>query len=270
MKRTMMSKNTNGVDLLENEIQIMKKIKCERCVQLEEVIGDEEEGRVYLAIEYVTKGSLESIKQNIRLTEKQVWKYIRQLCQAVEYLHNIGIVHRDIKPDNLLIDNEDNLKLCDFGVSVIVEGDSDILKNTAGTNYFFSPESCKGEAYSGKKADIWAIGVTMYNLLFNEFPFTGNSNWDNINLKKNENSGNIETKLKPNGALSQIANTYLELYKDIREKELEFEEEVDEDLIELFQGLLHKDEKERYSFEDIRANQWITNNGKVELLVLPT
>ena len=211
MKRTMMSNTTNGVDLLENEIEIMKKVKCERWVQLEEVIGDEEEGKAYLAIEYIEKGSLESIKQNIRLTERQVWKYIRQLCQAVEYLHSIGIIHRDIKPDNLLIDNENNLKLCDFGVSMQVEGGTDIITNTAGTNYFLCPKSCKGEAYSGKKADIWAIGVTLYSLLFYKYPFTENSHWNNAQQKNDGSWG--KKRENSNGISSQIMNTYLELYK---------------------------------------------------------
>ncbi len=64
MKRTMMSKSTTGVDLLENEIDIMKKAKSERIVQLEEVIWDEEEGKVYLALEYVPKGSLDGINKS--------------------------------------------------------------------------------------------------------------------------------------------------------------------------------------------------------------
>lgn len=85
------------------------------------------------------------------------------------------MIHRDIKPENLLIDDNDRIKISDFGVSHIIENGSDEIQSTAGSNYFFSPEICQGLTYKGKKSDIWALGVTLYFVLFKAYPFNASS-----------------------------------------------------------------------------------------------
>jgi [calcium/calmodulin-dependent protein kinase] kinase len=86
-----------------------------------------------------------------------------------------GVVHRDIKPENLLIDENDRVKIADFGVSFIMENGSDEIHTTAGSDYFFSPEVCKGINHKGRKSDIWALGVTLYYMIFKKYPFTSNN-----------------------------------------------------------------------------------------------
>lgn len=230
MKRTMTSKTTTGVDSLETEIEIMKKVKGSHCVKLAEVIADEEDGHAYLAIDYVQRGSLDSLRKHTKLTQDNIRKYFRQLILGVEYLHSIGIIHRDIKPDNLLIDENDDLKITDFGISVLINNGDDTFTNTAGTNYFFCPESCKGIPYSGKKADIWACGVTLYNLLMDRYPFDG--------------------------------KTLVELNKAIIENQPLYNLHLDPSLTDLLNGLLDKDPEHRFTFEDIRNNPWMTNYGQ--------
>lgn len=79
------------------------------------------------------------------LSEEKSLKYFRDLMLGLDYLHNhAGVIHRDIKPENLLIDEFDTLKVSDFGVSHIMEDNSDELKNNAGTKYFLPPESFEG------------------------------------------------------------------------------------------------------------------------------
>lgn len=79
------------------------------------------------------------------LTEEKALKYFRELILGLDYLHNhAGVIHRDIKPENLLIDESDCLKISDFGVSLIMEDNSDELKNNAGTKLFLPPESFDG------------------------------------------------------------------------------------------------------------------------------
>lgn len=79
------------------------------------------------------------------LTEEKALKYFRELILGLDYLHNYAkVIHRDIKPENLLIDEFDTLKISDFGVSQIMEDDSDELKNNAGTKLFLPPESFEG------------------------------------------------------------------------------------------------------------------------------
>lgn len=99
----------------------------------------------------------------------------RQLITALEYCHRVPkIVHRDIKPDNILIDAEGNVKLGDFGVSLLLpEEGNDVISSNAGSDKFFSPEACMSSTYKGKLNDLWACGVTLYMMATGEFPFKG-------------------------------------------------------------------------------------------------
>lgn len=81
------------------------------------------------------------------------------------------IIHRDIKPENLLIDENDRIKITDFGLSLFTKNGSDEVHNTAGSTLFFAPEVCEGRSYSGKKSDVWALGVTLYFMVFRKYPF---------------------------------------------------------------------------------------------------
>jgi serine/threonine protein kinase len=86
-------------------------------------------------------------------------------------------IHQDIKPDNLLISNNDELKIVDFGVSEIFVKGNDKLKKSAGSPAFMAPELCvarHGEV-SGKAADIWSMGVTLYCMIYGKTPFTSTS-----------------------------------------------------------------------------------------------
>ena len=75
----------------------------------------------------------------------------------------------------MLIDEVDKIKISDFGVSFIVENGCDEIQSTAGSNYFFAPEICQGDSYKGNKSDIWAIGVTLYFMMFRKYPFNASN-----------------------------------------------------------------------------------------------
>ena len=86
-----------------------------------------------------------------------------------------GVIHRDIKPENLLIDEQDCIKISDFGVSFLMENGSDEIATTAGSNMYFAPEVCNGSTFKGRKSDVWAAGVTLYQMVFKKYPFKANN-----------------------------------------------------------------------------------------------
>ena len=140
-----------------------------------------------VVLEYVERGEIKWRDSNNRpkLTLNQIRPMMRDVVVGLEYLHFQGIIHRDIKPGNLLIANDGTVKISDFGVShlakmdeagnLLPENDLDLAK-TAGSPAFFAPELCqfdtgKPRAPITKAIDVWALGITFYCLLFGREPF---------------------------------------------------------------------------------------------------
>ncbi|KAI9799703.1 MAG: hypothetical protein M1825_004438 [Sarcosagium campestre] len=167
----------NPLFLIQEEIAIMKKLHHENLVSLIEVLDDPSEDSLYMVMELCKKGVI--MKVGIGETaeaynEEQCRKFFRDLILGIEYLHGQGIVHRDIKPDNLLLTNNNTLKIVDFGVSEMFEKASEMrIAKSAGSPAFLSPELCiiRNGSISGKAADIWSIGVSLYCLQFGRIPF---------------------------------------------------------------------------------------------------
>jgi [calcium/calmodulin-dependent protein kinase] kinase len=139
-------------------------------------------------------------------------------------IHAQGILHRDIKPDNLLVTEDDVLKLVDFGVSEMFEKQSEMLiSKAAGSPAFLPPELCitKHGDISGKAADIWSMGVSLYCLRFGRIPFE---------------QGGI-----------------LELYEAIRKDDLVIDPNMEPEFVDLIQKLLEKDPEKRIKITELRV-----------------
>ncbi len=136
------------------------------------MIDDPKMEKVYFVTDFVRNGSLmEKITKRI-LSIDEIRMYFRDLISALEYCHECaGVLHRDIKPENILIDDKNRLKLADFGVSQFMENQNDLVDTKAGTNFYFSPEACKGKSYRGKPTDVWACGVVLFYMRARRFPF---------------------------------------------------------------------------------------------------
>jgi len=170
----------------------------------------------------------------VDFTEEEIKDILRDIIQGIDYLHTHDIVHRDIKPDNILFASK-TCKLTDFNVSSMIEG-VDRFKTTAGTMYFYAPEECfgDGESFAGKPLDIWALGVTLYIMIYRKLPF----------YPKNE--GNM-----------------IELLDIISEGKFEFDDKrrvVSNELKELILMMLERDPTKRATIVSLKLNKWINNN----------
>ena len=128
-------------------------------------------------MEYVGTTSLQSYlksKTSRKLEELEAKRVFRQLCQGINYCHNKNIVHRDIKLENILLDDESNVKVIDFGFSICIPPEKS-LTIFCGTPSYMSPEIVSKLQYKGCPSDVWALGVVLYALLCGRFPFRGRS-----------------------------------------------------------------------------------------------
>jgi serine/threonine protein kinase len=116
-------------------------------------------------------------------TEDEIKKLMSTILAGLEYLHSSGIVHRDIKPANILVTKENSCKIGDFGVTMKLEDPADdTLESTEGTYHFMGPEcwnfKTESRQFAGKKCDIWALGVTLFAMVYNQMPFWSNNEFE--------------------------------------------------------------------------------------------
>lgn len=136
---------------------------------------DEENGMPFFVMEYVEGRELSQLLQEqVRFSIDQVLHIGRQLLSAFAYTHQRGIIHRDIKPANIFITNEGDVKVADFGIAKVENSELTQVGTSLGTPSYMSPEQCTGQPVD-KRADLFSIGVVLYQLLTGEKPFQGSS-----------------------------------------------------------------------------------------------
>ena len=196
---------------------------------------------IYMILEYSNNGTLFSkIRSHKYLTEDEAFIYFIQVVNAVNFLHENNYIHRDIKPENILLDKENNAKLCDFGwCTNILENEK--RKTFCGTIEYMSPELVSNEKYD-KSVDIWALGILLYEMLHGYSPFKSKNyklNKDELREEIFENIENVEYKIDRKDQLSK-------------------------ECILLIQNLLQKNEEDRLNVKEIFAQPWITKYEKIK------
>ncbi|XP_055767153.1 uncharacterized protein LOC129842569 [Salvelinus fontinalis] len=158
---------------MKREPRIHQMVRHPHIVVLLETL--ETENSYYMAMELCAGGDLmDRICEKKRLEEREVRRYTRQILSAVEHLHTHGIIHRDLKIENFLLDEHNNIKIVDFGLSntLKVERESAELLNTqCGSPAYAAPELLAHSKY-GPKVDVWSVGVSMFAMLTGTLPFT--------------------------------------------------------------------------------------------------
>lgn len=134
---------------------------------------------LYMVMDYMPGGDLVSLMSNYDIPEKWAKFYTMEIVLALDVIHGMGFVHRDVKPDNMLIDKYGHLKLADFGTCMRMGPDGLVrASNAVGTPDYISPEvlqSQNGEGVYGRECDWWAVGIFLYEMLIGDPPFYADS-----------------------------------------------------------------------------------------------
>ena len=165
---------------MRRELKVLQVLKNDNIVEFKQAF--KQKGNLYLVFEFIDKNLLELLEQSpTGLSPQLIKNLIFQLCKAVKYLHDQNIIHRDVKPENLLIDNKMNLKLCDFGFArKILNNKNENLTDYVATRWYRSPELLITGGIYGPEVDYWAIGCIMGELADGKPIFPGENEIDQI------------------------------------------------------------------------------------------
>ena len=165
---------------MRRELAMLKLLKHENVVDFLDCFKNK--GNLYLVFEYVERTLLELLEEKPGgLHPSLIKKLMFQLCKAIKYLHDQNIIHRDIKPENLLINNQMQLKLCDFGFArKITMKANENLTDYVATRWYRSPELLITNGYYGTEVDYWAIGCIMGELADGNPLFPGENETDQL------------------------------------------------------------------------------------------
>src|SRR5436305_8681773 len=148
----------------------------------------EREGSCYFSMEFVEGGQLDEAVKRAPMSIRRAVELIAKLARTVHYAHEHGILHRDIKPGNILLDAEGEPLLTDFGLAGLMEAESTITRtlDVMGTPSYMAPEQAAGEHTKLSKAtDIYGLGAVLYQLLTDHPPFAGGTTYETIRLLLN-------------------------------------------------------------------------------------
>ncbi|MCQ2524549.1 MAG: protein kinase, partial [Lachnospiraceae bacterium] len=164
------SENANFVSKFKVEAQAAAGLMHPNIVNVYDV--GEENGVYYIVMELVEGLTLKKyIEKKARLSVKESLTIATQICLGIEAAHNNHIIHRDIKPQNVIISKEGKVKVTDFGIAKAATSNT-ITSNVMGSVHYTSPEQARG-GFSDEKSDIYSLGISLFEMLTGRVPFNG-------------------------------------------------------------------------------------------------
>ena len=188
---------------------------------------------MYLLLEYASKGNLFwFIRNQGYLEERLAARILYQTTIALGYLHSKGYIHRDMKPENLLLDEKEDIKLCDFGWCAEYEPEVHAMRNTfCGTYEYMAPEIFDKEPYD-EKVDVWCLGILLYELVHGKSPYKG--------------------------------NTVIDIFHNIKRGHIVFSSRCSEEIKDLIKSILRREPRYRLSIKEILRHPFMIKYGYAE------
>ena len=206
---------------LRQEIDILHRLYHENIIQC--LDSFETNSEFCLVTELATGQLYEIVQEDKKLPEKQIKEIALQLTSALFYLHNNNIIHRDIKPQNVLISASGIIKICDFGFARAIDNKT-MITSIKGTPLYMAPELLKEYPYN-KKADLWSLGVILYELYVGQPPF--------------------------------YTNNFQTLLHKIAKEEIRYPDSMSPEFKDFLKGLLVKNPKDRWDWPKILAHSFL-------------
>lgn len=201
------------------EVYLLTHVKHPNIVNMFDWFENDKFFQVVMEIHGSGMDLFEFIDRRPVMTEKLGCWIFRQIANAVAFLHSLNILHRDIKDENVIIDHNFHIKLIDFGSATFVQ-EGQLFSTFYGTTEYCSPEVLAGNRYSGPELEMWALGVTLYVLMFFENPFVD--------------------------------------VEEILQSELIIPHEISEELEYVLLSLLDKNPKTRITIQELLETEWMT------------
>uniref|UniRef100_A0AAY5F0B8 non-specific serine/threonine protein kinase n=1 Tax=Electrophorus electricus TaxID=8005 RepID=A0AAY5F0B8_ELEEL len=181
---------------IRREIEIMSSLNHPYIITIYEVF--ENKDKIVIVMEYASRGDLFEYISERQISERESRHFFRQIVSAVHYCHRNGIVHRDLKLENILLDS--NKDIADFGLSNLFRR-GEYLQTYCGSPLYASPEIVNGRPYKGPEVDSWSLGVLLYTLVHGTMPFDG---LDYKSLVRQISTGDYHKPAKPSDACGLI------------------------------------------------------------------
>lgn len=178
-------------------------------------------GRLFIVMEYLEGHSLDRIvttRTTMGVPDKL--EIILKVCCGLGYAHGRGVIHRDIKPANIFILHNSNVKLLDFGIARLAEATLSARSAFAGTLCYMSPEQLSGDGLDAR-SDIWAVGVTLYQLLTYRLPFNGTSVSSLLESIRYDSPAPLDSSLMLSAQLNEVLRKALAKNRDARYQTIE-------------------------------------------------
>ena len=222
LEKTRISK-IEDKERINREISIMKRLYHINIAKLYQVV--ENKLTIYLIQEHAPgKEFMDYLTKKGKLKEVEACKFYHQIISGLEYIHECGIAHRDFKPENILLTNDNTiLKIIDFGLGNVYKNNQ-LLKTACGSPCYAPPEMIKEQSYNPALSDIWSSGIILYLMLCGKLPFYHEEN--------------------------EI------MYEQILSGKFELPNYLSDNAKDILKKIIEIDPKKRMNFEEIKAHPW--------------